>query len=94
MKSFEEILDVHLDRILETTKNLYLQDNSICKRCHHTHKDIYCIFCFCPLYHEQNCGGNPVYTDTGIKDCSFCDRVHDKQFIKKVIKENLYKLTK
>ena len=92
MPTFEECLDAHLDRIIETTKNLYLQDNSICKKCHRTHKDIYCLFCYCPLYNDDHCRGNPVYLDNGIKDCSFCDRVHDKDFIKQVLKSKLYNL--
>ena len=32
-----------------------------------------CLFCYCPLYalgHE--CGGNFIYTEDGIKDCSKC----------------------
>jgi Zn-finger protein len=30
------------------------------------------MFCFCPLYNLVNCGGNPRFTDKGIKDCSNC----------------------
>lgn len=37
-------------------------------------------------------GGNPVYLENGIKDCSFCDRVHDKEFIKKLLKDKLYNI--
>ncbi len=92
MVSLEEALDAHLDRIIETTKNLYQQEDSICKACHRTHKDIYCMLCYCPLYSIYDCGGNPVYTNQGIKDCSFCNRVHDKEFIKRIFKERLYEL--
>ncbi len=32
-----------------------------------------CLFCYCPLYPlGDKCGGNPVYTPDGIKDCSRC----------------------
>jgi Zn-finger protein len=32
-----------------------------------------CLFCYCPLYAlGDRCGGNCVYTDDGIKDCSRC----------------------
>ena len=31
-----------------------------------------CLFCFCPLYTIENCGGNAKKTETGIKDCSNC----------------------
>ena len=34
--------------------------------------DFNCMFCFCPLYNLVNCGGNPRFTDKGIKDCSNC----------------------
>ncbi|MDO4834136.1 MAG: cysteine-rich small domain-containing protein [Bacillota bacterium] len=38
-----------------------------------------CLFCYCPLYtlgHE--CGGNFVYTEKGIKDCSNCMIPHSR----------------
>ena len=32
-----------------------------------------CMFCYCPLYAlGDKCGGNYVYLDNGIKDCSHC----------------------
>ena len=32
-----------------------------------------CLFCYCPLYTlEEKCGGNFVYTNSGVKDCSNC----------------------
>lgn len=32
-----------------------------------------CLFCFCPLYAlGDKCGGNCIYTENGIKDCSGC----------------------
>ena len=32
-----------------------------------------CLFCYCPLYTlGNNCGGNFIYTEDGIKDCSNC----------------------
>lgn len=39
-----------------------------------------CLFCFCPLYAlGENCGGNFVYLENGIKDCSACLLPHKKQ---------------
>ncbi len=35
-----------------------------------------CLFCFCPLYHVQECPGNPTYLPSGIKDCSNCTLPH------------------
>lgn len=32
-----------------------------------------CLFCYCPLYMlGRECGGNYVYLENGIKDCSHC----------------------
>ncbi len=35
-----------------------------------------CLFCFCPLYFLENCGGRPGFTAQGIKDCSACTLPH------------------
>lgn len=38
-----------------------------------------CMFCYCPLYAlGDKCGGNFVYLDNGIKDCSNCMVPHEK----------------
>lgn len=35
--------------------------------------DFNCLFCYCPLYVlGDDCGGNPKFTEDGIKDCSAC----------------------
>lgn len=82
----EECLDAHLERIIEASKNLFLQSGSICKKCHATHGDIYCILCYCPLY-NTDCGGNYTILDNGVKDCSGCVRSHtDIDFIKSQLK--------
>lgn len=31
-----------------------------------------CLFCYCPLYHLTDCGGNYSFSKNGIKDCSEC----------------------
>lgn len=31
-----------------------------------------CLFCFCPLYHMDDCGGKFVILDNGWKDCTEC----------------------
>ena len=39
-----------------------------------------CLFCYCPLYAlGDRCGGDFVYTDAGIKDCSGCTRPHCRE---------------
>ena len=36
-----------------------------------------CMFCCCPLYAlGDKCGGNFVYLEQGIKDCSHCNIPH------------------
>ncbi|MBO4925820.1 MAG: cysteine-rich small domain-containing protein [Clostridia bacterium] len=39
-----------------------------------------CLFCYCPLYAlGKKCGGDFVYTEQGIKDCSGCTFPHRKE---------------
>lgn len=42
--------------------------------CHQKEGDFFnCLFCYCPLYAlGDKCGGNFVYIEGGIKDCSHC----------------------
>ena len=35
-----------------------------------------CLFCFCPLYHMEKCGGNYRILSNGVKDCSECTMPH------------------
>lgn len=45
-----------------------------------------CLFCYCPLYTlGKDCGGNPVFLENGVKDCSNCTFPHKKQNYEKVI---------
>lgn len=49
--------------------------------CHKTEdsESFNCLFCYCPLYALGSaCGGNYVYTENGIKDCSSCMIPHSK----------------
>ena len=39
-------------------------------------EDFNCLFCYCPLYPIEDCGGNHKLTDTGVKDCSECTLPH------------------
>lgn len=37
-----------------------------------------CLFCYCPLYVlGEECGGNPTYMESGIKDCTNCILPHN-----------------
>jgi len=42
--------------------------------CHNakTDKDFNCLFCFCPLYGMDDCGGTFSYLDNGAKNCCGC----------------------
>lgn len=45
-----------------------------------------CLFCYCPLYAlGDRCGGNFVYLDSGIKDCSRCLRPHRRDCYDKIM---------
>lgn len=46
--------------------------------CHKGLTNINCLFCFCPLYHESNCGGKWILLKNGCKDCSECTLPHDE----------------
>ena len=54
-------------------------------------EDFNCLFCYCPLYFLENCGGNNkvVY---GVKDCSSCMIPHNPKgydyIIKKIVEVN------
>ena len=37
-----------------------------------------CLFCYCPLYSMDNCGGNFIMNKEGLKDCSNCLLPHNK----------------
>lgn len=42
-------------------------------------EDFNCLFCYCPLYTLEDCGGNCTFTENGIKDCSNCTLPHKAQ---------------
>ena len=44
----------------------------------HAMDQINCLFCYCPLYPIQNCGGLFTKTPKGIKDCSLCTIPHSQ----------------
>ena len=53
--------------------------------CHKGLSEINCLFCFCPLYRVENCGGNFTFLDNGIKDCSNCVYPHVQANYDKII---------
>lgn len=63
------------------TENFKLFCNRDCEYfpCHEVENEekFNCLFCYCPLYAlGSECGGNFVYTEEGVKDCSNCTIVH------------------
>ena len=38
-----------------------------------------CLFCYCPLYHLKNCGGNYSCLENGVKNCSKCILPHEEK---------------
>ena len=38
--------------------------------------DFNCLFCYCPLYPLEGCGGNYTLTEKSVKDCSDCTLPH------------------
>lgn len=72
----------HIKRIIEATNGLYLKKDSICYKCHKTNNILNCLFCYCPLYDDFECGGNYTILNNGLKDCSACLKPHEEEFIK------------
>ena len=57
----------------------------------HNSEHINCLFCFCPLYNAENCGGNPRFIHGAdgslIKDCSECCFPHRAENYDKIIEK-------
>ena len=45
-----------------------------------------CLFCFCPLYMLEDCGGTPTIAPNGLRDCSNCICNHDENSYDFVLK--------
>lgn len=60
--------------------------------------DFNCLFCYCPLYFlGERCGGNFVYTHSGVKNCVGCTVPHERANygrITAILKANLDKAGK
>lgn len=65
------------NEISEELKNFKFFCHSECEffPCHEVKKqgEFNCLFCYCPLYAlGDGCGGNFIYNEKGIKDCTNC----------------------
>ena len=50
--------------------------------CHKDVEEINCLFCYCPLYHLENCPGAPVWKESHgrrIKSCAGCTFPHRRE---------------
>lgn len=50
-------------------------------------QDFNCLFCYCPLYNYNNCGGNFTRLENGCKDCSECLVPHNRNNYNYIIKK-------
>ncbi|NDV24385.1 cysteine-rich small domain-containing protein [Desulfovibrio sp. JC022] len=46
-----------------------------------------CLFCFCPLYLVEDCGGRFKTTAKGVKDCTDCKIPHRPEGYDYIIKK-------
>lgn len=65
-------------------------ENRQCKYypCHKGIDNMNCLFCYCPMYHLENCPGNPAYKEKEgktIKVCTNCSFPHNKDNYKIVM---------
>ena len=80
--------------------NLYqFFENKACKYypCHSRIQNINCMFCYCPLYHFEECPGNYKFVESNgrrIKGCTDCTFPHEPEnydnIITLVSKNNVY----
>ena len=72
-------------------KNSYRYfENRDCKYypCHEGTEELNCLFCYCPLYHMDNCPGNPAYkvrNERTVKICSDCTFPHRAENYERII---------
>ncbi|MBQ6622843.1 MAG: metal-binding protein [Mogibacterium sp.] len=69
--------------------------NTDCKYypCHAGLKEINCLFCYCPLYHREDCSGEPRWKDRNGKrvkictDCTFPHRPENYEKLMQLLKQ-------
>lgn len=64
--------------------------NKDCKYypCHSGGEEINCLFCYCPLYHMENCPGLNEYKEIGgkkVKVCTNCSFPHKPENYDQVV---------
>lgn len=56
--------------------------------CHPNMEHLNCLFCYCPLYNDEDCIGNPKYVERDghtVKDCSACEFPHKSENYERII---------
>ncbi|MEE1077441.1 MAG: GNAT family N-acetyltransferase [Agathobacter sp.] len=88
---FELRLESKVENSTNNFKNSHrFFENKECKYfpCHKGIKDFNCLFCYCPLYGEEKCIGNPKYINEDgkrRKDCSECAFPHRPENYDKIV---------
>ncbi|MBR0204255.1 MAG: hypothetical protein IJQ56_07825 [Synergistaceae bacterium] len=54
--------------------------------CHKGLHNLNCLFCYCPFYHDMNCGGDFKILSNGCKDCSACVYPHIRENYDEIIR--------
>ena len=54
--------------------------------CHKGISDFNCLFCYCPFYHDMNCGGNFQLLSNGKKDCTACVYPHIRENYDEIVR--------
>ncbi len=70
------------ERVEDMNNSYKYFENRDCKYypCHEGIEEMNCLFCYCPLYHLENCPGNPSYKERDgrrIKVCTACTFPHE-----------------
>jgi Zn-finger protein len=80
----------HIRRLVKATNDLWKEKDSICKKCHLMAYPMNCLLYYCPRYNMgTECGGDFVILDNGVKDCSNCNKPHDRVFVEEYLKAKL-----
>ena len=71
-KFYKKQLIAEMERDIVMSAKFFCNKDCEYYPCHKGLSEINCLFCFCPLYRDENCGGNFTVLSNGIKDCSNC----------------------
>ena len=64
--------------------------------CHEGIEELNCLFCYCPLYHMEDCPGDPVFKETGggrlkvCTDCTFPHRAGNYDAVTEILRRGIF----